>query len=514
MTRINPSALRKYFGILLVLFLAVIFAACSPDAPPSTPLESEAQADQPTAPADGAGQATESSVPTEVAESTPTEAAHEPAPAPAPPVYPIHGIEMAFMGKPTVELVAQAGAYWTRRNALLWSEIEPQEGARNWDAVQKLEKELTNAADQGLEVILIVRSTPEWAQAVTGQKCGPVTSDKLPAFAAFMQDVVERYSAPPYNVKYWEIWNEPDIGSTDVPSDNIFGCWGDANSPYYGGEYYGEMLKAVYPQVKAMDPDAQLLVGGLLLFCDPINPPETEPGAGTTKNCTPARFLEGILEGGGGDYFDGISFHAYDYYYEKSGGYGNTDWHSSWNSTGPVLIAKTRYVRGILAAYGQPDKFLVNSEAGILCGSDGKEPKCQAEQFHLAKAYYAVQTNVSALAEGLQANIWYSLTGWKGSGLVDSDRQPYLAYDAYAFSASQLQDAAFVREVNQYPGVKGYELSRNGRVVWVLWSFDGDEHGLQLPALPAAIYDPFGASLDPAQEFTVKRAPVYIEFAP
>ena len=39
------------------------------------------------------------------------------------------------------------------------------------------------------------------------------------------------------------------------------------NDPYYGGGYYAEMLKIVYPQIKAADPEAQILIGGLLLFC-------------------------------------------------------------------------------------------------------------------------------------------------------------------------------------------------------------------------------------------------------
>ena len=71
------------------------------------------------------------------------------------------------------------------------------------------------------------------------------------------------------------------------------------------------MLKVAYPQIKAADPQAQVLVGGLLLDCDP------RPGAGcslTAQNAIPPKFLEGILRNNGGPYFDGVSFHAYDFY--------------------------------------------------------------------------------------------------------------------------------------------------------------------------------------------------------
>ena len=126
-----------------------------------------------------------------------------------------------------------------------------------------------------------------------------------------MHALVARYSVALYNIKYWELWNEPDIASSNFPGDNLFGCWGDPNDPYYGGGYYADMLREVYPQIKAADPQGQVLVGGLLLDCDP------RLGAGCEKvknNNQPSKFLEGILRKNGVPFFDGVSFHAYDYY--------------------------------------------------------------------------------------------------------------------------------------------------------------------------------------------------------
>ena len=65
-----------------------------------------------------------------------------------------------------------------------------------------------------------------------------------------MAEAVERYSAPPYNVIYWEVGNEPDIDPSLVDGDEIYGCWGDKTDAYYGGGYYAEVLKQVYPAVK------------------------------------------------------------------------------------------------------------------------------------------------------------------------------------------------------------------------------------------------------------------------
>ena len=135
--------------------------------------------------------------------------------------------------------MAAANIYWIRRNGVLWSSVEPTEGARNWSALAGLGSELQNAPSKGVRVILIVRSTPQWARKIagTGPYCGPIHPDKLVAFGSFMGELVARYSVPPYNVKYWELWNEPDIDPSYFPSDNLYGCWGDQNDTYYGGGY-------------------------------------------------------------------------------------------------------------------------------------------------------------------------------------------------------------------------------------------------------------------------------------
>jgi hypothetical protein len=120
---------------------------------------------------------------------------------------------------------------------------------------------LIEASDRGLNIILIIRSTPSWAQKRSGVSCGAVKFEKLSAFSKFVGDAVARYSNPPYNVKYWELGNEPDIDPSLVPSDNPFGCWGDDTDLYYGGGYYAEMLKQIYPVIKAADPEAHVLIG-------------------------------------------------------------------------------------------------------------------------------------------------------------------------------------------------------------------------------------------------------------
>lgn len=399
-----------------------------------------------------------------------------------------------------------ANASWTRGRSVLWSIVEPSEGVRDWDALSSLESELQDASSRGIQVILVVHSTPEWARKIAGSgpTCGPIHANKLAAFGSFMNEMVARYSVPPYNVKYWELWNEPDVDPSLVSTNSGFGCWGDQADPYYGGRYYAEMLKTVYPQIKAADPQAQVLMGGLLMDCDP------RPGAGCAAighSALPGKFLEGILLNNGGSYFDGISFHAYDIYQNQLGQYANPGWQSAWNTTGPSLIAKAQFIQSMLSQYGVSGKYLMNTETALLC------TECSSDAvFEASKAYYVAQSYSAAIAQGLRANIWYSMLGWRNSGLLNADLSPRPAYTAFQFSRNTLQNAIGVRDITEYAGLKGYEVQQADRRIWVLWSLDGNTHSVDLPVAPVFAWDALGTPVAPDASVDVSLNPLYLEW--
>jgi hypothetical protein len=237
----------------------------------------------------------------------------------------------------------EARVSWVRYNSILWPEVEGSRGARDWSKLKGVEEELRTLSARGMTPMVIVRGTPGWAQKVPGSTCGPINADALGAFADFMRELVARYSAPPYNVKYWELGNEPDVDPGLVPGNSPFGCWGDESDPYYGGGYYAEMLKQVYPAVKRADRNAQVVLGGVLLDCDPTNPP-----AG--KSCKPSLFLEGILRNGGANAFDIVSYHAYSYW--NAAQTDNDLEQSSWRHRGGALLGKLDFIRSVLARFG------------------------------------------------------------------------------------------------------------------------------------------------------------------
>jgi len=411
--------------------------------------------------------------------------------------------------------MAATNMSWTRPVGINWYDVEPTEGARNWSVLADLETQLQNASSKNIQVLLIVHGTPSWAQQVAGSFCGPIKSTKLAAFGNFMSAVVARYSLPPYNVKYWEMWNEPDI-ATSLTKDT-YGCWGDSTNAYYGGGYYAEMLKATYPKIKAADLQAQVLVGGLVLDCDP------RPGAGCetlAKDSKPPKFLEGILRNNGGSYFDGVSFHAYDYYYGEygvtnpTGKYGHPGWQTAWNTSGPVSITKAEFVKSVLSAYSVSGKFLMNTETGVICNTCSNDPV-----FETTKAYYVPQTYASGIALGLRANLWYSVMGWRNSGLLNPDLSLRPAYTAFKFAQSELSDAKFAgnitgSDIGGVTGVKGYKLNRGDRLIWVVWSLDGNTHSISMASAPLAAWDTLGTSVTPAASMDISLNPLYLEWNP
>ncbi len=166
-----------------------------------------------------------------------------------------------------------------RHDLLWWNRIEARQYYYEWP--EKEGQEVAVLSAYGLTPIAVIHNAPDWAQASPGSACGPVHPDAMVDFARFLTAAVTRYSQPPYNVHHWEIWNEPDAPL--VPEDKGWGCWGRPDLPNWGGEAYAELLRVAYPAIKAADPSATVIMGGLLLGCpqDPARWPSatTIPGA-------------------------------------------------------------------------------------------------------------------------------------------------------------------------------------------------------------------------------------------
>ena len=357
-----------------------------------------------------------------------------------------------------------AGATWIRsNNNLRWRDVEPVEGGGyNWSApsVKLVEQEILAANQRNLTTILLVRSSPRWATKPYKSDCAPISPDKYASFAAFLAAAVERYSKPPFNVAFWQIGNEPDAYLAS--SDQGYGCWGIRSDPYYGGRAYGEMLKVVYPAIKAANPSVQVMHGSLLLD----RPYDPETGKGLS-----ARFLEGVFLAGAAQSFDVLPFNAYWWTLDQMP--DAADW-------------KAKYLIDLQASYGVPRKPMIATETGLLCSKESA--KCQQQQAYAVGRYYA-----RAIGYDLLGALWYiyDSDSFYYTALVDPANvsAPRPAYYAYRQAAAMLAGARYLGGLAGQPsGVEGHWLARpDGTSVVVVWSD---------PAQPIAVPVKPGAAVE------------------
>ncbi len=428
-----------------------------------------------------------------------------------PPPPTVFGAEVkTFTDEAFIQLAVEARLSWVRIPAFLWDEIEPNaplNGEHTYDWSKVPESSLLNIASNHMYAIATVKMTPSWAQKYSGVSCGPIAQENFTDFAAFLQAAVERYSQPPYNIHYWELGNEVDVSRTLVPPDYPFGCWGEEDDAYYGGSYYADMLKVAYPAIKAADPQAQVLIGGLLLDCDPADPDCNSPNA--------AKFFEGILLNGGDSFFDVVSYHAYPAYADPSDPLFFDEHHPEWDLRGGIQMGKIQFLREVMATYGV-DKPMMLTESGLMCIESS--PYCQplGDEFLDSQSDYVVWLFVRSWAEGLQGAVWYTFdgAGWRGVGLVGDDpSNPRPAYRVFKFLTRELQGMDYTGQPVIPDELRGYVFSDSEKDVWILWSPDGVERNVTLPTGVTNIWDKLGNSVTISDNVLPVLHPVYVEFS-
>jgi hypothetical protein len=347
-----------------------------------------------------------------------------------------------YMDDAMLQRTQQLGVSWIRLNSIKWSEVQPTpDAAYNWDApsVKALEKELAFAADAGLRPMVIVDNHPTWATeyiypdgTTINPTCGPLKADAFDDYAAFLSAVVNRYKDAPYNVKYWELGNEIDVDASltaAMPdSQELFGCWGDIDDPYYGGRHYGNMLQVVTPAIKAADPEAQVMIGGLLL--DSPDSTVTNPNMGT-----PERFFEGILESGAANSFDIVPYHAYPFF--QGAGVDADLENNKWSDQGGMILGKAQFLRNVMQQYNIEKPLFLNEASLLLYQPDpDAAPPAESELpagFLEEQAAHVVRLMDRALGADIQVVVWYTMygPGWRSGGLLDGNQNPRPVYDAY-----------------------------------------------------------------------------------
>ena len=346
------------------------------------------------------------------------------------------------------------GANWTSIY-LSWRAVEISPGVYNWSSWDQV---LADAAAHDLQIILTVGGNPDWAADTS---CGPIHAEHLPTFANFLTAAVQRYSVPPYNVLHWSLYNEPD-NSDAVTYLWVGGCWGDASNPKKApgasGYAYAEMLSFAYPAIKAGNPDVQVVLGGLAY--------DWFVGEGGVFD--PA-FLDDLLLGGGGQYFDIMNFHHFlkfdDRWYDDSGGFDRYN---------RGLVYKANWIQNELIR-------LTGDSKPIMCSESGKNSiNYLGENREEDQARFVVRLYVRAMSSEIFPMVYFEGVDepqlgedLRHMGLMTEGLDPKPSYYVYETLVDELAGAEFVRVRDDlWNRFEGYEFNVNGRLKNVIWHTD------------------------------------------
>ena len=166
-----------------------------------------------------------------------------------------------------------------------WTFIESQNGTFTWS---KMDTIIAAARARGMSIVGTITGNPAWDGTVG------IGQPNVQEYASFASAVASRYSS---EISAFEIWNE----------ENSQGFFAGPKS----AEVYTAVLKAAYTAIKAVDPTATVLVGGLASVANIAG-----------LNQSPQNFLSQILADGAAGYFDAVAFHPYNLGTQLSAGAG------------------------------------------------------------------------------------------------------------------------------------------------------------------------------------------------
>lgn len=178
------------------------------------------------------------------------------------------GVNISGPGPAQAAQVRALGVHWVRM-FVSWRSLEPARGVLDAAALNDYEQGMRQLP-AGTQVVLDVVGAPAWETGTSD----PLAPPANPAdYAAFVATLAHRFA--PW-VGAYEIWNEEDEPR----------WWTGAPDP---GAYV-RLLQATYPAVKAADPSASVVLGGL------------------TGN--DYQFMEGVYAAGGRGWFDAVGVHT------------------------------------------------------------------------------------------------------------------------------------------------------------------------------------------------------------
>ncbi|NUN09588.1 MAG: cellulase family glycosylhydrolase [Ignavibacteriaceae bacterium] len=310
------------------------------------------------------------------------------------------------------------------RDECYWSLIETTRGVYSFHPL--FDYYINSAKQRGIDVLLILNYNnplyaPHAGSAVT-------TDSNRAAFTEYCRRVVERYA--PQGVKYYEIWNEPNIPMFWDPAPNA--------------QQYKLLLQSVYPVIKSVD--TTITVMGCA-----TSPAEGNPAPYISW----LSFITQVFNAGGGAFMDAVSFHQYRV--DKA---PETYLQNDVNSLKAVTGSKPIYLTEI----GYPTSSVWPNVS-------------QAKQAEYLARVYLLGRRIPEL----KMISWYDYkndgedpaNNEHNFGIVDFTYAPKPAYNYYGIMRSALGDRPYSSSTSN-SGAHSFVFGAGSEPVWAFWHESGE----------------------------------------
>ena len=355
------------------------------------------------------------------------------------------------------KLAQQAGIKWSREE-FSWSSIQRSRDVWDWS---RFDPDVDAAYSHGIQLFGLL---DYWNEAIAP----PYTETGAKAFAEYCRQVVSRYKD---RIKYWEVWNEPNI------------------QPFWKGprNFYARVLELAYKAIKEADPEARVMAFST---------------AGVDLE-----FIKTILDEGAIGDFDLVSVHPYRYPPTPE----QTD-----------LVGQLQNAQARLLEEGCPDEPMWITEMGwpTNLGGNGSTELKQAQM--IARAY------LLSLASGAVSKIfWYNYRNdgfdpeynEHNFGILRRPFEPKPAFLSYKTMTERLGGAPrFIRRLETTDdGNYVLEFKTGDQTTFVCWRDDEGEASIALKLGSNAFraWDMFGNLLpirgvSGTANLTIGPSPIYV----
>ena len=310
-------------------------------------------------------------------------------------------------------------------NYVNWSNLEPKKGEWYFDDLDRL---VSKAQKNGVDVLLVLGQTPTWASArpnesspyFPGNAAEPVDIDD---WRRYVRTIATRYRG---KIHAYQIWNEANI------------------KMFWTGSFskLAELEREAYSVLKSIDPSITVVSASLTL---------------TTKAT-----LNNYFSAGNGKFADVIGYHFY----------------TPESPPGPILLKYLPYLRDALDKHGLGKKPIWNTETGWLIPEDDghfSDPRINTMWKTWTRpspeqaAGYVIRALLIERLVGIERFYWY---GWdhNGMGLTGNLGKPTRKAGLAYLASLRWFAGSTVDSCDVDGDVWSCQLTKDKKKAWIIWS--------------------------------------------